>query len=252
MSHLFQSFDLLAVLLVSLGLVVLPLLSLLRHRTTPSSARADREGSTVFLPGAIVQRALALADPLVAFLARRQVNPDTITWLSVLLGAVAGIAVAAGSLGLATALFLLSSLCDLLDGGVARARQLASRRGAVLDSVLDRYVEAFLHLGLLWFFNDRPALQLLCLLSLFGSMMVTYSTAKAEAVHLTPPRGWMKRAERLVWLNLGLFAGAWSAVAGLPAWVPPAVAVTLVAVFANLSAALRLRALSQAADSDRP
>ena len=236
--------------LVALGLLAavagLTVASIVGARPA-ESPRVTREGGTAFLPAALMHRAYALAAPLVALCIRGHVSAASLSWLSLAFGLAAGLAVGLGLPGMAAVLLALSGLGDLLDGAVARATGTASPQGAALDSALDRYVEFALHAGLLAAVRPHLALQLLVLASLFGSMLVTYSTAKAEALRVAPPRGWMKRAERLVWLGAGLVAAALAPLAGYSATLPLAAAVAMIAVFANLSAALRLRALALAA-----
>jgi len=236
--------------LVALGLLAalagLGVVSLFGARPA-ESARVAREGGTAFLPAALMHRAYALAAPLVALCVRLRATATTLSWLALALGLAAGLALGLDRPGTAALLLALSGLGDLLDGAVARATGTASPQGAALDSALDRYVEFALHAGLLAAFRTNLALQLLVLASLFGSMLVTYSTAKAEALGVAPPRGWMKRAERLVWLGAGLVAAPLAPLAGGSATLALASAVAVIAVFANLSAALRLRALARAA-----
>jgi CDP-diacylglycerol--glycerol-3-phosphate 3-phosphatidyltransferase len=219
---------------------LLALAAALRRPAAPAE-RVTREGGTMFLGAAVMQRGYALAQPLVAGAIRLGVSPDAITWASLVFGAGSGAALAAGLPGCAAWLLGLRGLCDLLDGAVARATGRAGAAGAALDSVLDRYVEFFFHAGALYLFAGHAPAQLAVLAALFGAMMITYSTAKAEALGLTPPRGWMKRPERIVWLLGGATA------AGLTGPAALVVAFTVVAVAANVSAILRLAALHRAA-----
>jgi len=211
--------------------------SLATRGSVPSAERVTREGGSLFLGVSLMHRGYALAQPLVRLAVRAGVAPDTITWTSLVLGAASGALLAGGLFGTAAWLLALSGLCDLLDGAVARETHTASAAGAALDSTLDRYVEFAVHAGALWWFSASPPLQLLVLSSLFGSFMVTYSTAKAEALGVTPPRGWMKRPERIVWLLLGL------AVASITQPAALVFAFGAITLGANVSAVLRLRAL---------
>jgi phosphatidylglycerophosphate synthase len=113
--------------------------------------------------------------------------------------------------------------------------------------VLDRYVEFFFLAGLMVYFSGAPWYQLTAITALFGGFMVTYSTAKAEALRLAPPRGWMKRPERLVWLIAGAALAAAGRLVDLPAERIVLGSVAIIAVFANLSAIRRLAALAQTA-----
>lgn len=215
-------------------------------RPAPASDRVAREGGTVFLPQRLMQAGYAATGPLVRLAVASGLSPAAITWLSLLPGAGAGLAVAWDRPGLAAVLLTLSGVCDLLDGAVARATNRVSAAGAALDSTVDRYVESFFLAGLLWYFRGQPAVQLLAMAAQLGSFMVTYSTAKAEALGVTPPRGWMKRAERIVWLILGAVLTALAPLAGRPGWPALAAALAVIAVFANISALLRLAALQRA------
>ncbi len=224
---------------LALPAAALVLLALAALGPAATHARVTREGGTIFLGERVMQRAYRWIDLLARAAVRLGLRADTITWLSVVLGLVAGVLAALGHLGFSAWALALSGLCDGLDGAVARRAGTASPAGAVLDSALDRYVEFFYCAGLLVRFAGQTPVQLLVLVALFGGFMVTYSTAKAEALGLPPPRGWMKRPERLVWL----IGGATVSAALSPSDLPLLLVLGVIAVFAHLSAALRLRAL---------
>jgi CDP-diacylglycerol--glycerol-3-phosphate 3-phosphatidyltransferase len=209
-------------------------------------ARVTREGGTAFLGESLMHRGYAGIDGLARAALRLGWGANTVSWLSLLLGLAAGFGLAGGRFGLAAWLLALSGLGDGMDGAMARLQGTASRRGAVLDSALDRYVEFFCFAGLGWFFRESAALQLLVLAALFGSFMVTYSTAKAEALQVAPPRGWMKRAERMVWLTGGAAVAAALPLAGYSGRPVLVAVLAIIALFANLSAIIRLRALGRA------
>lgn len=216
----------------------LALLALACLGPAQAHARVSREGGTIFLGERIMQRAYRWIDLLARLAVRLGLRADTVTWLSVVLGLFSGVLAAFGYLGFAAWALALSGLCDGLDGAVARRAGTAGPAGAVLDSALDRYVEFFFCAGLLVLFAGRTCVQLLVLVALFGGFMVTYSTAKAEALGVAPPRGWMKRPERLVWL-----VGGATVSAAFSAALPLLLSLGVTALFAHLSAALRLRAL---------
>ncbi|MCC6416108.1 MAG: CDP-alcohol phosphatidyltransferase family protein [Opitutaceae bacterium] len=236
--------DTLAGLALIAGALILLLISALKAPAT-RHARVTREGGTAFLGEKLMHLGYGWIDGLARGCARAGFSAATVSWLSLALGLLAGVLAACGRPGAAAWALTLSGLGDALDGAIARLQGTASRGGAVLDSALDRYVEFFLYAGLLYFFRAQSFAQLLAIIALFGGFMVTYSTAKAEALQVKPPRGWMKRAERLVWLTGGCAAAAGAGVFGLgPAPVLIGVCA-VIAVFANLSAIVRLRALCQ-------
>ncbi len=208
--------------------------------------RVSRESGTIFLSERLMHLGYSWIDALARRCARAGLSADTVSWLSLGFGLAAGVGAAFGYPGAAAWALALGGLGDGLDGAIARHHGTVSRRGAVLDSAIDRYVEFFLFAGLLYFFRAQPMAQLVVVTALFGGFMVTYSTAKAEALQVRPPRGWMKRAERLVWLAGGCAAAA---AAGLAGFAPAPILLgvcAVIAVFAHLSALLRLRALCRA------
>jgi CDP-diacylglycerol--glycerol-3-phosphate 3-phosphatidyltransferase len=102
---------------------------------------------------------------------------------------------------------LLTGLLDTLDGSLARATGQSKKFGAFLDSVLDRYTELMMYLGI-WFYFYRNNAQtpyslgsLLILLILFGSLMVSYTRARAEGLGERCLVGMFQRGERIILLG---------------------------------------------------
>ena len=160
---------------------------------------------------------------------------------------------ALGHFGVGAAFGFVSSICDALDGMIARETGTASDAGEVLDAAVDRYTELFFLGGLVFSVRSDALSVGLALAATAGSIMVSYATAKAEAFRAFVPRGAMRRQERAVYLVLGaaLTPLAVGAVArwGLPNWVghlPLLSALALVAVVGNVSAVHRLHALARA------
>jgi CDP-diacylglycerol--glycerol-3-phosphate 3-phosphatidyltransferase len=182
------------------------------------------------------------------------VSANMITAVSLLAGAGAGIFLACGHFGVAALFFATASLGDALDGLVARATGTESPKGALFDASVDRYEEFFAFGGLAVFFRSSGVLLALTLLALMGSFMVSYGSAKAEALRVVVPGGIMRRAERATCLSLGTalapLMGALSRRLQGPSWageVPVVLAVAIIAVSANVSAVRRLRAIAAAA-----
>lgn len=168
------------------------------------SSRIEKDGGSILLSTFLMEFAYWMLSPLMRFCVWLQVSPNAISTLCLILGALAGLCVAYGEFALAGVVAALSSLMDALDGMVARARKVASDAGEVFDAAVDRYTEMFFCFGLLIYYRDDVIGMLLVMLALAGSIMVSYSTAKAEAMQMgdSIPRGVMRRAERAVYLTL--------------------------------------------------
>jgi phosphatidylglycerophosphate synthase len=136
-----------------------------------------------------------------------RVSPNWITLMSVALCAASGIAVAAGHLPRAVWLYLFAGIFDVLDGRVARKLGKLSASGALFDSVSDRWGEWFVFTGYAWVLHDSPWL-LAVMAAVGGSMMVSYTRARAEGLGLSLSSGIMQRAERIVLVASGTLAAA--------------------------------------------
>jgi CDP-diacylglycerol--glycerol-3-phosphate 3-phosphatidyltransferase len=119
------------------------------------------------------------------------------------------------------AVSLLSGLPDMLDGAVAKASGRVSRRGAFLDSVVDRLSDAAVLTGLIWFalVRDHVAMAMLAALVLSLSLVVSYIKARAESLGFACNVGIAERPERVIVLGFALLlghaeAGLWVLVAG--------------------------------------
>ncbi len=105
---------------------------------------------------------------------------------------------------LATILFLASGFCDALDGVIARLYQQASMFGGFLDSLLDRYADAAIYAGLIIGGLCSPVWGIAAFV---GSMMVSYSRARAEAAEIKMESiGVAERAERMLILSVASIA----------------------------------------------
>jgi phosphatidylglycerophosphate synthase len=147
-----------------------------------------------------------ILDPLAGLVLRLGFSPDALTLVGLILSFFAGFQIARGQ-ALSAAIFLLfSGLCDILDGGMARLGGRSSKRGAFLDSTLDRLAEISVYLGLVFLYRGRPTMQILTVLAMTGSLMTSYARARAEGLDIDCKVGLMERPERLVLLILGFLA----------------------------------------------
>jgi CDP-diacylglycerol--glycerol-3-phosphate 3-phosphatidyltransferase len=212
-------------------------------------ARLDADGGSVFLNKATMEMYYWLLNPIVGFLAALHITPNMVTLFSLVPALGAGIAVGFGWFGLAAALATLSTFCDILDGLLARRLGIGSEAGEVIDAMADRYGEFFLFGGLVYYYREHDQVLFLVLAALVGAFMVSYTTAKAEAMNVPAPRGAMRRSERATYLIVGsgftpvaqaLFGGSPSlALRELPIIL----AITIIAVVANISVLQRLSSI---------
>jgi CDP-diacylglycerol--glycerol-3-phosphate 3-phosphatidyltransferase len=159
---------------------------------------------------AIKDWARSLISPLARFLGHIGISPNHLTLAGLIASAGAGVLVAYGYFLYAALALLLGSLCDMLDGAVARVSGRSSQFGAFLDSTVDRYAEMLFFAGLLvYFIRIEPSTQyaLLAFLAAGGSFMVSYTRARAEGIGLRCDVGFMERPERLILLLVATVVG---------------------------------------------
>jgi CDP-diacylglycerol--glycerol-3-phosphate 3-phosphatidyltransferase len=196
------AFDGVALALVGGLLLTMPLFAIVaRNRTIdPDVARRSR---TLLLGRWVRDWLMWVIGPIERAMIRTGVSPDALNYLGVFFGLIAGVAFATGMLAAAGWSILLGGVVDVFDGRVARARGISSQYGAFADSTFDRFSESFTFLGLIVFFTNWPLLELATAAALGGSLLVSYTRARGEAVGVSNTSGVMQRAERLVLLGLG-------------------------------------------------
>lgn len=171
------------------------------RRGPAHDAEIASRGSSVLVGMWVRQYFGWLIAPVVRFVLQLGIPANAVTMLSVLLATGSGVSLAAGRFAMGGWLFVLAAICDFLDGRVARRTGQASQRGALLDSVLDRYSDAVVLAGLAWYYRESWVL-LAVLCALVGSMLVSYVRARAEGLHIVMKEvGLMQRTERVVYLG---------------------------------------------------
>lgn len=233
---------------IVLGLVVLALSVAygvrVARRGRAHFARVEQEGRSALLAKGLMEMMCWWAQPIVGAFARLGVSPDAVTYGSLALGLGAGVAFAGGHFGLGALLAVAGAGGDAIDGLLARRLGVGSVAGEVLDAAVDRYVDFAMIAGVAFHFRERAAHFVVALLALQASFMVSYSTAKAEALRVAPPRGSMRRVERAVLL---IGAAALMPVTALlgETWreLPILVALATIAALGNGSAIQRLASI---------
>lgn len=176
-------------------------------------------------------------------LIRWHVSPNALTFASFVTACISGSFFAMGNFGAGGWLYLLTGILDILDGRIARATGKVTKGGAFFDSVMDRYAELVVFAGLALYYRNSWALYVVLLASI-GSIMVSYTRARGEALGVEVNIGTMQRPERLFYL--GVISGLAPIVetlfghGALPPFVPVVVALALLGASANVTAIRRI------------
>ncbi len=147
----------------------------------------------------------AWTDPVGRVLFRLRLRPNHLTLAGLGVSLLAAAAFVAGRTRLAGVLLLLAGLFDFFDGSLARVSGQVTPFGAFLDSVIDRYSDLVVLLGIVVLFARTPHARgaILAMAGLVGSVMVSYTKARAESIGVECTVGVMERPERLICLILG-------------------------------------------------
>jgi len=164
--------------------------------------------------------------------------PNTFTFFSLIFAALSFIFIIKNNFILAATFFIIASLLDLIDGAVAKFKNVATKTGAYLDTICDRYVEAIFLFGFL--FLPLPKIYLdskfWVFLALFGSLMTTYAKAAGKEKEILKEelkKGLLERPERLFLIFLSLILGIFNF-----SWI--IYPIIFLAVFSNLTAIQRI------------
>ena len=146
-----------------------------------------------------------IINAIVSALALSKIHPNVLTFIGLLINALAAYLFAIGNFIFAGLVVLFAGLFDMVDGRVARETNQVTRFGGFFDSVLDRYSDLGLLVGLQVYYASisRYFYVVLTAVVMLGSVMVSYSRARAEN---TIPRckvGFLERPERIVLIIIG-------------------------------------------------
>lgn len=157
-------------------------------------------------------------DPFVKLLIKMGLTPNAVTTIGFLLnigvtvififGAEEGNRGDLSYVGWAGALILFAGLFDMLDGQVARLGKMSSSFGALYDSVLDRYSEMVMFFGICYYLVGHHYFlsSIFAFIALIGSMMVSYTRARAEGLGIQCKDGLMQRPERIITIGVSAVA----------------------------------------------
>jgi len=196
---------------------------------------AKNEGSRKSLEEVLRKIVKTPLDAIASFLLRIRMQPNHITFLGLLGSIAAGVLIAFGHLLWAGLLAAIMAPLDAVDGAMARLKGSPTKFGSFFDSVIDRYDELFLLAGLTYHFIQQANTWgvMLTFGAAAGSVLVSYTRAKAEALGLNAKVGFMTRIERSIVLIIGLLVGK------------PLVSVGIIAILANITAIQRIASVWQ-------
>lgn len=217
-------------------------------RVFPTLAPASgprRYGGSLLVPLLLVDFFYWLLDPVVAFLSRRGVTPNHVTYGSLVLSVACAVSFGTGHFMIGAWVFGLAAGCDALDGLLARHSGQTSESGAFIDSFVDRLSEGVVYLGLAYW-GQGGWLTWTAVLAILGSYSVSYARARGEALGVVCKGGLMQRPERMVVLfitTLGApyFAFYLEGTRGRPIYHLAIAGTGLIAVTALFTAVSRAR-----------
>lgn len=149
-----------------------------------------------------------VADPVARLLLRAHVRPNQLTILGLGVSVGAAHAFFQGHFRTGALLLVVAGLFDFFDGSLARLAGRASAFGAFLDSVVDRYSDLLVLLGIVLYYEraDDTVGVFFTMITLVGTVMVSYTKARAQSVGVSCDIGLMERPERMIVLiGGGLF-----------------------------------------------
>lgn len=146
-----------------------------------------------------------IIEKIVGYLALSRIHPNVLTFIGLVINIWAAVLFAAGKFGAAGLVVIGAGLFDMVDGRVARETNRVTRFGGFFDSVLDRYSDLALFMGLLVYYAsiNRFFYIVLTAIVMTGSVMVSYTRARAECTIPKCKVGFLERPERVVLIILG-------------------------------------------------
>ncbi len=214
------------------------------YRAQPKEEAVDLKPHSKFLSRFLKEYWYWLNRPFSLLLVKLHVTPNVLTVWGFLVTCVAGYFFHKGMIGAGGWFMIFGASFDLLDGQVARLTGKVSKSGAYFDSVMDRFSEGAVFLGLASHY--RPSwIFYFVILGLIGSMMVSYTRARGEGVGIDVKTGVMQRPERIAYLGVGsifspVFAHFLSFFAKVPLDFMTIGAIMIIAIMTNLTALYRM------------
>jgi CDP-diacylglycerol---glycerol-3-phosphate 3-phosphatidyltransferase len=145
---------------------------------------------------------------------RLRVHPNVLTLVGVLINVAAAWALALGRFVTAGVIMVVANIFDFIDGKVARELHMETEFGGFWDSVMDRFSDIALFIGLIYLYSQlgRTDYVMITALAMMFSVLTSYTRARAESVVEKCKVGFMERPERIVLFMIGAFTNRMAAV----------------------------------------
>ena len=142
------------------------------------------------------------------------VHPNILTFVGVLINIVAGYYLATGRFMTAGFVMIVANIFDFIDGKVAVELNAVSKFGGFWDSVIDRFSDLALFIGLIYLYAERGRTDyvMITAVALTFALMTSYTRARAESLIPKCKVGFMERPERIVLFMIGAFTNRMAAV----------------------------------------
>ena len=143
-----------------------------------------------------------------------RIHPNTLTFIGVLINFAAAWALGLGRFVMAGVIMVIANIFDYIDGKVATELNAVSAFGGFWDSVIDRFSDLSLFIGLIYLYSSlhRTEYVMITALAMMFAIMTSYTRARAESLIKKCKVGFMERPERIVLLMIGAFTNRMAAV----------------------------------------
>lgn len=220
--------------------------------------KSDRKGLITqgLIPDWLDKIFLDSVTPLIRLFSSIKINPNWITVLGFVQNVIAAVFIALERFLIAGLFIVIAGVFDFIDGKVAKKLDRATNFGAILDTVLDRYSDMMIYIGILLYYqnNNFELSLLIVVIAMVGSVMTSYIKALGDTYGIKFRMGLLRRQERITLICIGLvFTFLDPEIANLThravGWIgielgrlpimPLTLMVYLLAIFTNFSALQR-------------
>jgi CDP-diacylglycerol--glycerol-3-phosphate 3-phosphatidyltransferase len=143
-----------------------------------------------------------------------RIHPNILTFVGVLINVVAAWALGQAHFLTAGVIMIVANIFDFIDGKVARELHAETKFGGFWDSVIDRFSDIALFLGLIYLYSTlgRTDYVMITAIAMMFAIMTSYTRARAESLIAKCKVGFMERPERIVLFMIGAFTNRMGAV----------------------------------------